>query len=665
MALSRLERERQARIRRWIRLTIEDSVADFSMPFVSSRDAPHVLAEIWRLLELPLRIDDAAGMQSYAARNRLRRWSIKLAFAHDILPKALFLQDVKCSADTDYRASGGFADVYCGSYRGQLVAIKRIRGDSEIPDDQKNIVRRDLCRETLLWKNLSHRHVLPFLGVSNDVFPTGTVCMVLPWVSRGSVRKFSATLRLRRELKGAFLIECLDEWVRRSMSSWSVRLTRHYQLYQIATGMAYLHQEGIIHGDLHCGNALVDEDGSLRLTDFGMATIAEATPYAYASKHGGGAVRWTAPELIDPEEFGFTSARPTYASDVYSFALTCMELYTGQKPFPKLTENQVSRRVVAGIRPDRPESSDAFAGMSEAIWYLVTSCWDQSPSARPSSEQTSQTLKRLTCIPSGMTLGRSRPPKDSYLRTMRDLSLEIEGKFSPGYSMIRETILRWTDAEGIQLPDGVDWSNQFDYSRQITPQEILEHISVLPGISLPGTSMPAHLTARNSAPSAIRDPELSATSFDDISRMVFTEELATLPNNPSSSLSHHYGRLDASSYIDPRAEGQRSNELSRFGVLGPTQQPSRDSADILNHQIYYPWPPYSQSPPTIASADMAYDPSPSSHWVLPQNISEAAFQDNQGTAVQRGRRRTRSSTSSIRSRTSSLTVQIGRKQKDV
>lgn len=71
---------------------------------------------------------------------------------------------------------------------------------------------------------------------------------------------------------------------------------------------------------------LVDDAGCIQLTDFGMSLIADATPHNYASIHGGGALRWRAPELIDPEEFQMTSSRPTYQSDVYAFACTCIEV---------------------------------------------------------------------------------------------------------------------------------------------------------------------------------------------------------------------------------------------------------------------------------------------------------------------------------------------------
>ena len=91
-------------------------------------------------------------------------------------------------------------------------------------------------------------------------------------------------------------------------------------------GLAYLHSEGIVHGDLHGGNLLVDSNGSIRLTDFGMALVSEGTAYNYGSHHGGGATRWTAPELFDPDVFGLDSSRPTFQSDIYSLACVGVEV---------------------------------------------------------------------------------------------------------------------------------------------------------------------------------------------------------------------------------------------------------------------------------------------------------------------------------------------------
>ena len=98
------------------------------------------------------------------------------------------------------------------------------------------------------------------------------------------------------------------------------------QLQQSALGLEYLHREGIVHGDLHGGNILVDGHGHVRLTDFGLSLLAEATPNMYGSMHGGGFASYRAPELHDPEQFDLPSTRPTFPTDVYAFGCTCVEV---------------------------------------------------------------------------------------------------------------------------------------------------------------------------------------------------------------------------------------------------------------------------------------------------------------------------------------------------
>ncbi|THH14864.1 hypothetical protein EUX98_g9549, partial [Antrodiella citrinella] len=138
-----------------------------------------------------------------------------------------------------------------------------------------------------------------------------------------------------------------------------------------------------------------DDVGNARLTDFGMALIAEANEYNYGSIHGGGATRWQAPELIDPEEFGLTSRRPTKQSDMFSFACTAIELYTGKPPFPDITNHKVSVRYVSGDRPPRP-SLPAGTFMSDAVWTLMDSCWAHRILARPPVQQVVVELAAVT-----------------------------------------------------------------------------------------------------------------------------------------------------------------------------------------------------------------------------------------------------------------------------
>lgn len=380
---------------------------------LSETDAQLALDDIWTLLELPVLPDDL-GVQSYVARNTLRRFLLKVSFEFDKLPAALFLEGVT-TAETESRGIGGFADIYYGTYGDQPVAIKRLRAHVAVSQCKRDKLKQAFCRESLLWKNLSDsRHILPVLGVSETVFQRRTISMVLPWMAKGSIRHYLENLREHSHFGGQELADSIDEW-----------------LYQVALGLAYLQGEGIVHGDLHGGIILIDGDESVRLTDFGMALIAEAKPYQYGSPHGGGAIRWQAPELIDPEEFHLDSSRPAFATDIYSFACTCIELYTGEPPFSAdLKDTQIQKRVVEGERPTRPML------MSDVTWDLVGICWSPHPSKRPLSDQVARALARISLVPSITPRGRYRPPTSDIMQRMQGIFAQHSDHISCGSMLV-------------------------------------------------------------------------------------------------------------------------------------------------------------------------------------------------------------------------------------
>ncbi|THH31371.1 hypothetical protein EUX98_g2806 [Antrodiella citrinella] len=185
-------------------------------------------------------------------------------------------------------------------------------------------------------------------------------------------------------MKGDDYVAAIDKWV-----------------YEIICGLEYLHGKGLVHGDLHGGNVLIDEAECVRLADFGLSLTIEAIGFSYGSSHGGGAVFFTAPELIDSEEFGLGTRRPTYSSDIYAFACTCIELYSGKLPFrdikPDADGQWVSIRVCREERPTRPSLLDGGT-ISDQMWALTQWCWTHDPSLRPSASRVADEMEMMPLL---------------------------------------------------------------------------------------------------------------------------------------------------------------------------------------------------------------------------------------------------------------------------
>ncbi|KAJ6536002.1 kinase-like domain-containing protein [Mycena vulgaris] len=274
-----------------------------------------------------------------------RRLIVKLSEASDLLPSSLTIHGVE-QKSLDPLFGGTFGDIYKAQYQGNNVALKRLRlFQADSAENMQN--RRKFCREALIWKNLDHDYVLPFLGVDSDSFP-GFLCMVSPWMSKGPIVNGSGGPE-----KSAIPV----------------------LMYEIAIGLQYLHSQNVIHGDLRGANILLDDQGHVRLADFGLTVFADG-PLAPTNR--GGSLRWMAPELLDPASCGLEVFQRTFASDIYSFACVCLELYTGKPPFPEISsEGAVLLKIIKGERPECPPTVPEWCSL------FIVKCWSQMPVNRP------------------------------------------------------------------------------------------------------------------------------------------------------------------------------------------------------------------------------------------------------------------------------------------
>jgi len=167
---------------------------------------------------------------------------------------------------------------------------------------------------------------------------------------------------------------------------------------EIAAGLNYLHDEGIIHDDIKADNVLISDKMPVQaqITDFGLAQILDVKGFTTMTQRN---VRFTAPEPMPLDDI---ATRPTRESDIFSLGILLLQLFHGpdQDRQRGLPYNHVLYRDGPGYEfglmksihsGDRPQRS-LYNYIEDQHWSLICRCWDGDTAGRPTISQVQNAL---------------------------------------------------------------------------------------------------------------------------------------------------------------------------------------------------------------------------------------------------------------------------------
>ncbi|XP_039198300.1 mitogen-activated protein kinase kinase kinase 19 [Crotalus tigris] len=222
---------------------------------------------------------------------------------------------------------GAYGTVYCGlTSQGQLIAVKQVALNACDQAGNKKEYQK-LQEEVEILKNLTHVNIVGYLGTSLE---NNIVSIFMEFVPGGSISSI-----IHRFGPLSEMVFC--------------KYTK-----QIVQGVAYLHENCVVHRDIKGNNVMLMPNGTIKVIDFGcakrLACVSLTNTHSEPLKSVHGTPYWMAPEVINESGYG-------RKSDIWSIGCTVFEMATGKPPLAAMDKLAAMFYIAAhkGLMPSLPK----------------------------------------------------------------------------------------------------------------------------------------------------------------------------------------------------------------------------------------------------------------------------------------------------------------------
>ena len=228
---------------------------------------------------------------------------------------------------------GAMGTVYLGKDPkiNRQVAIKTVRFDDDVDEATMKAAKERFFREAESAGNLNHPNIIKIFDAGED---NEVSYIAMELLEGEDLKKYTEKVNL-----------------------FPIKTTVDYVI-KVVNGLDFAHQQGVIHRDIKPANIMLLKDGTLRITDFGIARITAS------SKTQTGTVMGT-PSYMSPEQL--SGKKIDGKSDLFSSGVMLYELLTGSKPFAGESIAELLFKISNEKHPNPKEKNPAIPDRLVAV----------------------------------------------------------------------------------------------------------------------------------------------------------------------------------------------------------------------------------------------------------------------------------------------------------